>query len=708
MATACTDDMPTTVAPPQLPISTQVVASDGGSSESIGESFAINRFSAPEVQVIGAIRPGVPFQVRATARVEFDTPDAELFISFPDLDDAAARGGRTRLGAQPGTRVGQRPISKAEWRGAAGRGQVISQTATLTVPAPGYYRVQVVVRAPNAEYLLPDGRGVQNVNGHDEWLLVCRNGGRATGRWGRVSIAGFRGGMAPGRFRNGYDCADAGGAGMQITATTRLALPPEDCEPELMEPGLASPASATRSRVQPSVIDPCDPPGGGGDPPPPAPRLYGRVLYTNYAGYTTLPLPKAHVYTKRLSGWSSPWVTTDTGGYFNVECPPAGATDALVEVWAENNDVIVLDTDTARSNHYVPPAALGAMAVDASDCGGPTHQMILTSPKQAELYHNHNVAIARSRAIFGAAGTLSKLKVIIKRPEDSLTARTGPWGTEFSRRGQMVDSITFREPDAVGTYAQFIVPHEYAHAAHHTNLGGISGFQRANNCQGHFINVPNSMGCAAVEGFADFWAALARWPTPIGDSVHYVYRDLDRNRYLYNDGSSPQDGSRVEGAVASFLLDVVDGVGADTVVGYGAFTDNVDLSPSVVTNVVLNCHAFTYTDTISINNHVTERADGVDHWAYCLEKEMRHVYIYTMGGSCTSGCSTQTWSNEMHPSVPKTYFRARYAANRRTAAWDIGGAPPSQYTQSLPEVRRLWLCNLYAQRCSGSVAGPYP
>jgi hypothetical protein len=93
--------------------------------------------------------------------------------------------------------------------------------------------------------------------------------------------------------------------------------------------------------------------------------------------------------------------------------------------------------------------------------------MILTSPKQAELYHNHNVAIAQSRAIFGAAGTLSKLTVIIKRPYNS-NAYTGPWGTAFSRRGQMVDSITFREVDAIGTYSQFIVPHEYAHAVHHT------------------------------------------------------------------------------------------------------------------------------------------------------------------------------------------------------------------------------------------------
>jgi hypothetical protein len=217
------------------------------------------------------------------------------------------------------------------------------------------------------------------------------------------------------------------------------------------------------------------------------------------------------------------------------------------------------------------------------------------------------------------------------------------------------------------------------------------------------------MGCAAVEGFADFWGVMARWPQPIGDSVTYIYNDLSRNRFLDYQGSGLRDGARLEGAVASFLLDVVDGIGLDTIAGHGTFTDSVDLLPSTITNVVQNCTAFTYTDTTSIDHHVIERADGVDHWAYCLEKEIRRTITYTIGGDCPGGCApVQTWSKEMHPSVPKTYFRARYAANRRTAAWDISGSAQPVYTQSLPEVRRLWLCNLYGQRCSGSVAGPYP
>jgi hypothetical protein len=428
---------------------------------------------------------------------------------------------------------------------------------------------------------------------------------------------------------------------------------------------------------------------------------------------------------------------TNMDGSFTVQCPPAGITTAILEVWSENDDVKVVDTDTARSNHYIPPAMVGGVAVDASSCASPV-TMYVTSPRQAELFHNHQVAITQSRSIFGAAGTLPQVRAVIKRPY-SIGAFTGPYGTETKPPGTMVDSITFREEDATGPYGQFIVAHEYAHAAHHVRLGGLTGFRRIDSCRPHAIGSINSMGCAAVEGFADFWATLTRWPTPAsgsGGQVHHVYNDLSNNRFLYNDGNAPQDGSRVEGAVASFLLDLVDGVGTDTVrtPAYPGivFADSLQLSPGLITGAVKECKVFTYFPPYppDLSNHALLRSNGVDHWAYCLEQEMRRVvtYIYSIsdcGGSAPIYCPyydvNVAWDNRFFPGIADTYFQERRTAAswaswplawqgpQYPVAWQIGDNMPNPALSPRPEVRRLWLCNLYGERCtSRSVAAPFP
>lgn len=123
---ACVDDVPTAVSKPVQPVFAEQLGD--GSTGPLLESFAVHRFSAPEVQVIGAIRPGQPFQVRASVRANFDTPDADVRITLPDLDDATIAGRRQ---GPP------RLVPKANWRGALGRGQVLTQMASVTVPAPG-------------------------------------------------------------------------------------------------------------------------------------------------------------------------------------------------------------------------------------------------------------------------------------------------------------------------------------------------------------------------------------------------------------------------------------------------------------------------------------------------------------------------------------------------------------------------------------------
>ncbi len=68
----------------------------------------------------------------------------------------------------------------------------------------------------------------------------------------------------------------------------------------------------------------------------------------------------------------------------------------------------------------------------------------------------------------------------------------------------MVDSVTFTETGAIGDWGQFNTGHELGHVAHHSRLGGIKGFQVVDNCRDHSLTAEISMGCAAVEGFANF------------------------------------------------------------------------------------------------------------------------------------------------------------------------------------------------------------
>jgi hypothetical protein len=272
MLTACVDEVPTAaVSTPRRPMLSQQLGEVAGGP--LLESFAEHRFAQPEVEVLGAIRPGQPFQVRARVRAHFDTPDADVRITLPDLEDASVarrRSGPPRL------------PSAAFWRGTLGAGQLLTQTATVTVPAPGYYRVRVAVRAPTADYLLPDGRGVQNYNVHEEWLLVCRNGGRATGEWGRVTLGKSGGGLVAGRFR-GLDCVDPDGAvpEVQLVSTSSSLT---ECEPEFAPVQMAgrAGAGATTSVIPP---DDCDPPPEEPPPPPPPPTYAsGHVYYYNYSG----------------------------------------------------------------------------------------------------------------------------------------------------------------------------------------------------------------------------------------------------------------------------------------------------------------------------------------------------------------------------------------------------------------------------------------
>ena len=118
-------------------------------------------------------------------------------------------------------------------------------------------------------------------------------------------------------------------------------------------------------------------------------------------------------------------------------------------------------------------------------------------------------------------------------------------------------------------YGQFGKAHEYGHAWDNAILGHIGG-----SCTGtsHSLDLPNSLGCAVREGWADFFAAITL-PTT------YVNGEVIRF------GSGPR-GPETELPVANYLFDLVDSPTFPSVRSPAAEDDPVTVDPNYLVRVL--------------------------------------------------------------------------------------------------------------------------
>jgi hypothetical protein len=216
------------------------------------------------------------------------------------------------------------------------------------------------------------------------------------------------------------------------------------------------------------------------------------------------------------------------------------------------------------------------------------------------------------------------------------------------------DLIRQNKSRVFGEYGTFVTVHEYAHAFHWKAIEPPASYY-CNPQNQHAINVQYNFNCAFVEGFADFFAM---WVA--GDS-------------LVNSGSSDwalevqtwysgQDGVQVEGAVAGFLYDLVDGSGDpdsyyNTPLESEAW-DAVTYPGSFIAYTMRDCVLSTSTTTY-------RDLFGSDDLVYCLEN--------TLTGKADAATFGSAWYN--------------YTSVQRTAA------APAGFSQ--PAVRRLWRANFY-------------
>jgi hypothetical protein len=205
------------------------------------------------------------------------------------------------------------------------------------------------------------------------------------------------------------------------------------------------------------------------------------------------------------------------------------------------------------------------------------------------------------------------------------------------------DMIRLRTDDVWGPWSYFIQGHEYGHGYHHKALGGnVAGGACPSS---HSLNVPNNLKCAYSEGFADYFSVA------LGGGATGQLAAFEANIYW-----NATDGSRTEGPVASFFLDVTDAYSATDL------HDTMEYPGSYLGDIIRTCKY----STITIGTPLT-RGDGIDHLIYCMERQVDMA-------------------------VRSTYFTSRSAFSRAAQQGESATEPPSWLR---PAIRTAWLWNLY-------------
>jgi hypothetical protein len=232
------------------------------------------------------------------------------------------------------------------------------------------------------------------------------------------------------------------------------------------------------------------------------------------------------------------------------------------------------------------------------------------------------------------------------------------------------DQINLLTSGIWGEWGIFTLAHEYGHAVQEKALGGIAALGQC-PASGHSIDGAYTLGCAYTEGFADFHGVYARRDvlTHAFVSDYLIEQDTYYPGYTYdasgNRTGTSTDGSIIEGAVAAFFYDLVDGPSdPDSYTNQSDGDDDAVQYPGqYLADIVRTCSV-----TFGIRSR---RANGVDDLAYCFERTV-------------------------DPAVRNstTYFPTRSSDSKATLETE-GATEPANWSQAA--IRTLWTHNLYGQ-----------
>jgi hypothetical protein len=280
--------------------------------------------------------------------------------------------------------------------------------------------------------------------------------------------------------------------------------------------------------------------------------------------------------------------------------------------------------------------------------------------QQYSGYYELIASSSTSRAFMNLLPTISGSQALLgfARPPINVNVTSSISNSYYSPND---DHIYIKSTHVWHEWGIFTMGHEYGHAAHERALNHIEAY---GSCpDSHFIDRGYSLGCAWTEGFADFHGAFVRGDALIlGGSDGVSDYQFEINKF-YPGG----DGSIVEGSVAAFLNDLIDGPNDpnSSTNQLDGDDDSVQYPGNYLATLMRTCAV-----TKSFGNQ-WRNEDGIDDLIYCLERQV-------------------------DPAVrnSSTYFVTRPDSLKANSESESATEPPN-WTQSA--IRTLWTRNLYGQ-----------
>jgi hypothetical protein len=458
-----------------------------------------------DVRASGSFRPGQPVQITVNARGNLRTSDAEVRLVLPEAAALRAGGGQRMH-----VHVGEAPAAELKERMPLGRGQAVTRTANVTFAQPGYYQViaSVEQRSDNsADEQDAEGLPANNVEHHMIWLWISENGGTVTEDFEAARIP----------------------AGMHVA------------------PGPLTP------QTEPL-------PGTSGERatgPGTAPRPAGvRASHAPYAGWVDIHAGYSNpdaggAFTAIPNARYEFYIYTAGGAYVETRSGVTGSDGlAYTQCYSDASGTygsyrfrVFLDNERVTMS---VPMAIDHTGWFSSQCGTVVYAQTTTDATKmsAHVYTNLDRDIRFSDSYFGTQRGDITVRV------EHAAYSTYDWHTTHQLIIDTTVDATYTTSQVWGVYGQFVQAHEYGHAFQY--------FLEPTVKQSYYYDCPNphSMGtstyhgCALAEGFPDYYAV-----TVAGTYTGYFRTDIENGRYS---PTTPANGSKTEGAVASFLFDMTD------------------------------------------------------------------------------------------------------------------------------------------------------
>ena len=591
-----------------------------------------------DVEVHGSFKPGHPLHLSLAAVANVATADGELRLTLPEMASAEDSGWDVVIMPlnrefHPHLRV----------RKSFSEGEKVQERTTITIPEPGYYHL-IATGQRHATTSDPYVSAAPSVESRDFWLWIDERGGRMTEQYDTTVFArGTRKQTGPRGSERRIPRVRRGDGDYTISCS----LMPAD-------PGFTSTSADTSTVV---IMSPCPsyPPDSTTQPPPPSATATISVDYPDGgAGNALRPLAGAR-YIWTVTSTAGGTVSTGSG-FTGSDGRIPGSIDCQGPTSERRISVQVYTlAEYVNVKRYSQNSELAASY--SGTCGG--HTAISANALMSHLFTNLMKTVAGHRARFSF-------------PPDRITAVLFDDGKTYYDYFNDVLHIAYVGNMIWGEHGVMVAAHEHGHLWQNRKLfqspdqnGLIRYWSRA--CQEqHPPESSSTLSCAFGEAFADWYAVVVR-ETDLPTWRH----QLETNYYYKNctPGPSPRgtvvcttDGSIIQGAVAAFFWDIIDGT-------FGESHDNIQRSPQTLADAIKSCRVYLggwigYT--------------GVDHLIFCIEN--RFPYRVAIRHA-TTGRDTTAF-----------LFPTRATNRQPEAANGLAFEPQSEY------FRRMWLVNLYSKR----------